>query len=287
MLGKKKLMAGLVPVGLISALAMMTMALVPTSAAAYEYQHVYCSQYLAVNGTCPPNGSSEYAHLELNNGDAGGQSHETCVDDYFVNIGYTNSACMYYAGEVASIISEGQYGYPRAWNGGKIEHFVYAEEYGHHTSSAGPEASVGVSDLPRPLAALSQVEPSLDPAASVLAAGEYPTWVIPGSKAVCIVDAMTGPGGSRVGVCGPTSAAETRGLALVTESAAGSPIVIGLAPAGNTSVEVTNTDGTTDTVPVADHVYEITSGNPSTVRLKEASGEETTRHVPALSLPPA
>lgn len=57
-------------------------------------------------------------------------------------------------------------------------------------------------------------------------------------------------------------------------------MVFGLVPDGNSSVKVTNSDGTTESVPVLNNVYEITSGDPSTVTLKDASGTEVTRHLP-------
>jgi hypothetical protein len=288
----KKLLASLIPVGLLSAMALSAVMVVPTPVLAYSYEHVYCSQYLGVNGTCPPNGSSEYAHLELNLGDAGGESHETCVDDYLTETGYTGASCMYYSGEVASIITSGQYGYPRAWNGGKVEHFVYGEEYGYHTSAdamTSPMTSVGTNAQSLPAAAVRSlsVMPGLDPSAAVFIGGTYPVWVVPGSTAVCLIDAAMGTPSVLGGVCGTTSAAEERGLAVTTENASGTPIVLGLAPRGNTSVKVTNSNGTTENVPVTSGVYEITGGSPSTASLKEASGKETTRHLPELSRPPA
>lgn len=72
--------------GLASAvpvLAVLVLALVPSTAAANtSFEHIYCDQYLVVNGTCPPNGSSEWGHLEENFANAGGASHATCVDDF-------------------------------------------------------------------------------------------------------------------------------------------------------------------------------------------------------------
>jgi hypothetical protein len=124
----KKLLVGLSPLMAVAAMAMAA-----TPALAYQYEHVYCNQNMGVSGTCPPNGSSEWAHLELNLANAGGQSHETCLDDYYSSGGYTEAHCMFYAGENAVQFSSGQYGYPRAWNGGSVTHIVYAEEYGYHT----------------------------------------------------------------------------------------------------------------------------------------------------------
>jgi hypothetical protein len=124
----------------VALLALVALAAVPSIALAnVPYEHIYCSQYLAVSGTCPPNGSSVYVHLELNSANAGGASHATCLDDYYERPApekseFTPAHCMYYSNETAIQISSGQWGYPRAWNAGTIEHLVVAEEWGYHTS---------------------------------------------------------------------------------------------------------------------------------------------------------
>jgi hypothetical protein len=122
---RKKLLIALSPL-----LAVAAMASVP--AAAYEVEHHFCNQELAPDGTCPPNGSSEYAHLYIIEGDADGASHETCIDYYGTNKGgYSEQTCMYYGGEEAKETPGGEYGYPRAWNGGTVTHEVAATEYGN------------------------------------------------------------------------------------------------------------------------------------------------------------
>jgi hypothetical protein len=120
----RKLFIALAPL-----LAVVAIAVVP--AMAYEIEHTYCEQALEPNAGCPPNGSSKYAHMYINEGDAGGQSHETCIDEYETNHGYTGAECMYYAGEEAKETPGGEYGYPRAWNGGTVKHVVDATEYGN------------------------------------------------------------------------------------------------------------------------------------------------------------
>ena len=95
------------------------------------------------------------------------------------------------------------------------------------------------------------------------------------------------PGDVPGGVCGPTSLAQEHGLAITTENAAGEPVIFGLAPAGNTSVGMTEVDGATESVPVTSEVYEVTGGSPNEVTLTAASGETVTRHVAILSLPAA
>jgi hypothetical protein len=144
-----------------------------------------------------------------------------------------------------------------------------------------------VDAKPLPTAALQglSVQAGMDPSSAVFAGGTYPTWVVPGSTEVCLMhDALTSrdaPGG----ICGSVKAAE-HGLAEATESATGAPLILGLVPNGNASVTVTNANGTTDSVPVSDNVYEITSGVPASVTLKTASGTAETRHLPTLSPPP-
>jgi hypothetical protein len=148
-------------------------------------------------------------------------------------------------------------------------------------------ASANASAQPLPVATEQGINhfQGMDPSAAVFAGGTYPTWVVPGSSDVCLVLGATAPDRYPGGVCGSISGAERRGLAVTTENAAGAPIVVGLAPNGNSAVEVTNTNGTTESVPVTNNVYEITSGNPTTVSLKDASGTPTTRHVAVLSSP--
>lgn len=136
-------------------------------------------------------------------------------------------------------------------------------------------ADTSSQELPQAVVkGLSGSRPGVDTSAAVFAGGTYPVWVVPGSTEVCLINGSTGPGDVPGGLCSPTSEV-SHGLAVSDGS-----IVFGLVPDGNTSVKVTNSDGTTESVPVVNNVYEITSGDPSTVTLKEASGVEVTRHLP-------
>lgn len=149
----------------------------------------------------------------------------------------------------------------------------------------GAAVSAGSQPLPAGVAeGMSSSRPGVAPSKAVFAGGVYPTWVVPGSAEVCLVAGTIGPRSVPSSVCGPIAKAEA-GLALMTETDAGQPVVLGLAPNGNTSVKVTNADGTTENVPVTNNVYEIASGKPSTVRLKAASGSPRTDSV-AISPPP-
>jgi hypothetical protein len=62
---------------------------------------------------------------------------------------------------------------------------------------------------------------------------------------------------------------------------------LGLVPNGNASVLVTDANGSKETVPVVNNVYEITSGDPVSATLKSASGTTTTRHLPVIKPAPA
>ncbi len=287
--GACRIVAAGISAVLISAAAIAALATTPTVAFAYEYEHLYCDQSMAVDGTCPPNGSSEAIYLGLNLATSGtGESRETCDDDYLLASGYTSAACMYYYGEWAEISTPSEpAGYPRAWNGGKVTHFVYALEYGH-TKTAAPIKPANASTTTATSggassAVTSQIEEATHNGAAVDAG---PASIMRGTTYTCLTDAEEGIGGARVGVCGSNSDVERRGLALATENASGVPVVIGLTPGGNSSVKVTSAGGTTENVSVTNDVYEIEGGSPSAVTLKAAAGSQTTRQLPTFLQPP-
>jgi hypothetical protein len=172
---------------------------------------------------------------------------------------------------------------PKARVSTRLEHL-----FGVLQTSARTHGASAAAAQPLPAAIKEGVsqEVTLDLSAVVFAGGAYPTWVIPGSTEICLMANATKPGGSPGGICGSIAAVEQRGIAETTEGASGSPVVLGLVPNGNTSVEVTNANGTKETVPVTNNVYEITSGDPVSATLKNASGATTTRHLPVLSTPP-
>jgi hypothetical protein len=149
-------------------------------------------------------------------------------------------------------------------------------------------ASVATDAQPLPAAVVEGLshQVGMEPSAAVFAGGAYATWVVPGSTEVCLMHEALTPQDVPGGVCGSIQAAE-HGLAVTSEDAAGAPVILGLAPDGNTSVKVTNADGTTESVPVTNNVYEIASGEPISVTLKEASGVSETRHLATLSSSPA
>jgi hypothetical protein len=137
-----------------------------------------------------------------------------------------------------------------------------------------------------PIAVLQGLQAGMDSSAAVFAGGTYPTWVVPGSTEICLMHGAAPHNVSPGGICGTVEAAE-HGLADGTESAPGVPLILGLVPNGNASVTVTNANGTTESVPVTNNVYEVTSGMPISVTLKTASGAVETRHLPVPTTPPS
>jgi len=92
---------------------------VPT-ASAYNHSHLYCYQVMGTNGTCPPNGSSQWEHLQLNKAsDFQPISFATaCVDEWLGY--YTGQTCANY-GNLAYQYPGGAWGYPRAWNASVLQ----------------------------------------------------------------------------------------------------------------------------------------------------------------------
>lgn len=93
----------------------------------------FCYDWMAPSGTCPPNygneGPVKWGYLHQVQGNSAGESHETCIDAYLEEKNkYTVAMCMYYAGETAeldTLYTHEEYGEPRAWNGGSVEHTVW------------------------------------------------------------------------------------------------------------------------------------------------------------------
>ena len=120
-----------------------------------------------------------------------------------------------------------------------------------------------------------QVDPSL---ARYAAAAD--TWVLPGASGVCLyTTGIVGPGvGSED--CASTSTAVAGEFLVYSTTPSGETALVGLAPDGNTSVSVLDADGSTRHVPVADNVYIVMGGKPSTITLLDASGTRTTFDAP-------
>jgi hypothetical protein len=156
----------------------------------------------------------------------------------------------------------------------------------HHRDHAHSASVTTTPPLPSAVAqVMARTSPNLDPSAAVFAGGAYPTWVVPGTNEVCLINAPTTPTSGYGGVCGTISAAE-RGLAVTTENAAGEPVIFGLVPNGNAFVAVKNVDDAVENVPVTNNVYEISGSDPGSASLTEASGARTTYKLPTLSRAP-
>jgi hypothetical protein len=120
---------------------------------------------------------------------------------------------------------------------------------------------------------------------AVFTGGTYPTWVVPGTGFVCLVVGTIETRGLPGASCASAAQAEAGELTMLTETDAGAPIVLGLAPNTNKSITVTDTDGAAHSVPVTNNIYEIHSGTPATVNLKSITGSTSTDAV-KLSPPP-
>ena len=107
------------------------------------------------------------------------------------------------------------------------------------------------------------------------------TWILPGSSGVCVITiGIVGPGvGS--GTCDSTLTALAGDFIVYSHKWPTDQLVlVGLAPDGNPTVAVTDADGTTNQIPVTNNVYVVTGGNPSSMRLNDASGAPTTVPIP-------
>jgi hypothetical protein len=118
-------------------------------------------------------------------------------------------------------------------------------------------------------------------AAYVVSASGEAFWVVPGSNAACLVaDSPTYPT-----TCGPISGAGSPSSGNFTEVegqfGANAETVIGLAPDGNSTVQVLTNSGGSVTVPVTNNVYAATvSGEGIAVALRDASGDEVRASLP-------
>jgi len=151
----------------------------------------------------------------------------------------------------------------------------------------GASASASYQPLPQGVVeGMDRAQPEMEPSSAAFAGGTYPTWVVPGANHICLVLGTTGANSVPSSSCGSTSSAAHQGLVISTENEAGTPVIVGLVPNGNSVVRVTDTGGTSKSVPVVDNVYEVTGGAPRTVTFRDGSGSETTRPVALVSAPP-
>jgi hypothetical protein len=118
--------------GLGQLLLVVAFAVAPAPALA-NY-HEYCDVALEPTVGCPPNGETKWWHLYLNQGWDSSGSHEVCIDEFLDgnnNEHYTTQTCWYaLTEEPTRQYPGGEWGYPRAWNGGSIKHLVRGIEEG-------------------------------------------------------------------------------------------------------------------------------------------------------------
>lgn len=111
----------------------------------------------------------------------------------------------------------------------------------------------------------------------------FDLWVVPGSTGTCFVYTMRSePQVVGAGNCAPNAMVLTGGLVSGLYSPDGSEeTLIGLVPDGNSSVMVTRTDGSTESVPVSQNVYIVQGASGlASVTFRDASGRQTTVPTP-------
>jgi hypothetical protein len=183
------------------------------------------------------------------------------------------------AAAVVSLVAQSSSGSPNTHptTGGQRSAFAVL------SSTQARAAVVSAQPLPAGIYTGMSRQLGRNPSEAVFTGGTYPTWVVPGSTEVCLVIGAIGHNGVPGWSCATSEQAESGKLTLTTETDSGAPVIFGLAPNDNSSVAVTNVSGTTQNVPVKTNVYEVTSGTPSTVSLKTASGEAV---IDSVKLPP-
>lgn len=125
----------------------------------------------------------------------------------------------------------------------------------------------------------------MDPAGARYVTGAYPVWIVPGTEVCIVTTGRNGPREFPGATCNTVAAAEQGKVCYSSVTEGGAPIVVGLAPDGDSVVTVTEANGSTVQAPVTDNVYEISSGDPVSVTLTTASGASVTLPV-AVPAPP-
>jgi hypothetical protein len=115
----------------------------------------------------------------------------------------------------------------------------------------------------------------LEPADAVeVASAQYPTWIVPGSNGVCIVSTGIVGESTADGVCSSVTSAVAGHLVKVSMAGPDEAITTGLVPDGNSSVTVTEADGSVERAPVVDNVYEVRGSGVKSVALIGSGGAQ-------------
>jgi hypothetical protein len=119
----------------------------------------------------------------------------------------------------------------------------------------------------------------IDPSFDKFAVGAD-AWVQAGSSGICLIAYGLDAGFPNDGVGHGSCASTATALGGDMFDRIGQTYV-GLAPDGNTTVTVTDSDGSTRQIPVTGNVYKVAGGDPSSITLRDASGALTTVPIPA------
>ncbi|MHB1539572.1 MAG: hypothetical protein ACYCUM_12300 [Solirubrobacteraceae bacterium] len=187
---------------------------------------------------------------------------------------------------------------------GKLErHFaIFRHSMSLQRPSAQAASAASDASLVAKFRSSEAARPAFDPGSAVtMQVGEYPVVVLAGEERVALYN---GEAGTRVGMTpheagsvlsGASSTraeAEEDGLWGIGASYTGGQIEdVGLVPNGNSSVTVTESNGTTKVVPVTANVVALTGLRtgvaPVAVMYKNGKGETMTETLPMPGPPPA
>jgi hypothetical protein len=107
------------------------------------------------------------------------------------------------------------------------------------------------------------------------------TWILPGSSGLCLI--TIGVAGPKIGsgYCNTTLLALSGDFFISAKQwPTKQAVVIGLAPDGNHTIQITDTNGHKHQVRVNENVYVYRGGHPNTITLHDASGAPTTVPIP-------
>ena len=138
-------------------------------------------------------------------------------------------------------------------------------------ASASSETRSHLEGSDKGLGAQFGLNPSL---AKRVTYGDAHLWVEPGSAGLCVMDYEAGAGS-----CGSIAEA-LEGSIAVGVGSAGSTVVYGLVPNGNSQVAVHDADGTTEDVPVENNVYIISHPGAVSAEVIDGGGQPTTVELP-------
>lgn len=124
----------------------------------------------------------------------------------------------------------------------------------------------------------AKIEPELT--AEVKVQAQYPVWIASENGQLCLIQSgVVGPGVAD-SACGSYEEALAGKLIKFSTTPSGTPVIVGLAPNGNTSVQATEASGSSHALSVKENVYEIVGSAPHTITLHDANDQTTIAVVP-------